>query len=66
MSSPLRFATVLVVAAAQAFAQSGKLVDKEIIGHVLRPEKLQADTVHTSLLKVPAGFQVQKFATNHS
>jgi glucose/arabinose dehydrogenase len=64
MSSHLRFATVIVAAMAQAFAQSGKLVDKEIIGHVLRPEKLTADATHVSMLKTPAGFQVQKFAEN--
>ncbi len=47
-----------------AFSQSGKFVDKEVIGHVLRPEKLAADSPHISLLKAPVGFQIQKIAEN--
>jgi glucose/arabinose dehydrogenase len=55
---------LLTAILAVSFGQSGKLVDKEIIGHVLRPEKLQADATHVASLKVPAGFQIQKFAEN--
>ena len=58
------YALALASVAMPALSQSGNLVDKEIVGHVLRPEKLAADSRHISLLKAPAGFQIQKIAEN--
>lgn len=52
----------LLLTAFALVAQQQKLVDVQVVGHVLKPSQTPATDDRVAALKVPAGFRIDKFA----
>jgi len=46
----------------QSSAQQGQLTDVEIVGHIYEPARLSPTDARIAALRVPTGFQIQRFA----
>ncbi|MBF8965664.1 sorbosone dehydrogenase family protein [Pontibacter sp. FD36] len=65
LTTTASLALALTLIGAPAFAQGGeKPVSASVEGHIFKPARVDATDARVKQLKVPAGFQITKFAEN--